>query len=143
MQHGNDLTLSLRQLQVGSVAALESRFLNLKLFSLQIWRDTAYEYHGIRIAHLCQDLLAGRLRSLQDIKLHHSHIFPLGIIYLNLNRLACFQRERFDDRRHAAPALPHIHDGIAIHYQAATIVNTHIDGKILIPVRSQHSLIAG
>ena len=143
MQHGDDLTLSLRQLQVGSVAALESRLLYLKLLSLQVWRDTAYEYHGIRITHLCQNLLVGRLRSLHNVKLHHSHIFPLGIIYLNLDRLACFQRERFDDRRHAAPALSHIHDGIAIHYQAATIINTHIDGKILIPVRSQHTLIAG
>ena len=143
MQHLHHLALSLRQLDVGSVATLETRLRNLHLLTLKTRRDSTYEYHHVSIANLSQKLRLGWRIVLHNIKLHHRHIGLLEIIHLNFHRLSSLYGDWLVEHLYTGTSLPYIRHRIAINDEPVTIIAPHFDIQGFILFRSKYALVSG
>ena len=143
MQHLHHLALSLRQLDVGSVATLETRFGNLHLLTFKTRRDSAYEYHHVCIANFSQKLRLGWRIVLYNVKLHHRHIGLLEIIHLYLHRLSRLHGNWLVEHLYTGTSLPYIRHRIAINDESVTVIASHSDVQGFIRFRSKHALVSG
>ena len=82
MQHGQQVALSLRQLDAGAVATLESGLVYTHLLALETGRNAAHEDDGAGVANLLQQFLrSGGVLAL-NIEAQSGKVLLLYIVYL-------------------------------------------------------------
>ena len=82
MERGQQLSLHLWQFDAGAVASLESRFVHTHLLSFETGRDTANEYHGLRLTYLRQQFGSGGIELLLDVEVQGTVAILLHVVNL-------------------------------------------------------------
>ena len=118
MEHGQHVALRLRQLDAGAVAALEARFADLHIFSLQCRGYAAHEDDGLGIAHLGQQFLHGGCYLVLDVEVQGRIAVLLSVVYLYAVVLSGLHRQLFLATLYAVAYFPDVDDSVAVDYQA-------------------------